>query len=79
MKALIQIMAAAETGRELYYYTWGKSEFELELKRCHELLTSFEISTGRLWNLLLEYCEYKLSLSCRLNLFSWLEERISNE
>lgn len=66
-------MAAAETGRELYYYTWGQETFADELKKCYKVLQSFQVTVSQLWNLLLEYCDFRLENESKDSLFSWLQ------
>jgi poly(ADP-ribose) glycohydrolase len=47
LKALIQLMAAAEAGRDLVYYTFKDKKLESEIKNIDTLLKSKEINVGK--------------------------------
>lgn len=58
LKALIQMMAAAVAQRDLAYFTFNNRKQAEELKRMYSVLKSQQITVGKLYNLLQDYCKY---------------------
>ncbi|XP_054605219.2 poly(ADP-ribose) glycohydrolase isoform X3 [Nothobranchius furzeri] len=48
LKALIQMLAAAEAGRDVAYFTFGDSQLMTDVYNMHSFLTQRNISVGRL-------------------------------
>ncbi|XP_020486540.2 poly(ADP-ribose) glycohydrolase [Labrus bergylta] len=61
LKALIQLMAAAEAGRDVAYFTFGDAELMKEVHKMHTFLTERHVTVGRLYTLLNQYA----SLECK--------------
>lgn len=60
LKALIQLIAAGETGRSLVYFTFGDVNLRDRIYRVYRFLVDNSICVGKLWSLL---CEYSRTLS----------------
>lgn len=81
LKALIQLMAAAEAGRDVAYYTFGDAQLMRDVHEIHTFLTKRQVTVGRLYYLLNQYS----SLMCRncqtmrpdVNLYSFIFEKVS--
>ncbi|XP_042621656.1 poly(ADP-ribose) glycohydrolase-like [Cyprinus carpio] len=56
LKALIQLMAAAVSGRDMAYFTFGNKELAKEIQRMHEMLTINKVTVGKLYKLLKKFC-----------------------
>ncbi|KAG6935551.1 poly(ADP-ribose) glycohydrolase [Chelydra serpentina] len=55
LKALIQILAAAEAGRDVVYFTFGDAELMRDIYSMHTFLTEKGQSVGDVYRLLLRY------------------------
>ncbi|XP_066456517.1 poly(ADP-ribose) glycohydrolase isoform X1 [Eleutherodactylus coqui] len=55
LKALIQLMVAAETGRDVVYFTFGDKELMHEVYRMHSFLVEKNKTVGDIYKLLLNY------------------------
>ncbi|KAM9324991.1 poly(ADP-ribose) glycohydrolase [Gastrophryne carolinensis] len=55
LKALIQLMAAAETGRDVVYFTFGDKELMHDVYRMYSFLSRKDISVGQIYTLLQNY------------------------
>ncbi|XP_063814922.1 poly(ADP-ribose) glycohydrolase-like isoform X2 [Pseudophryne corroboree] len=55
LKALIQLLAAAETGRDVVYFTFGDKELMHDVYDMHRFLTEQDKSVGDIYKLLLKY------------------------
>ncbi|KTF79299.1 hypothetical protein cypCar_00044182 [Cyprinus carpio] len=47
LKALIQLMAAAVSRRDMAYFTFGNKELAKEIQRMHEILTINKVTVGK--------------------------------
>lgn len=47
LKAIIQLMVAAEVGRDLYYYTWGDEKLSADLSRFFNSMKALGVSVGK--------------------------------
>ncbi|KAM9809269.1 poly(ADP-ribose) glycohydrolase [Syngnathus typhle] len=61
LKALIQLMAAAEAGRDMAYFTFGDASLMRDVYDMHTFLTERQVTVGRLYGLLNQYS----SLVCK--------------
>ena len=52
LKALLQLMAASEAGRDIVYFTFGKVELRDQMCQCYGLLRERKVTVGDLWRLL---------------------------
>ncbi|XP_074856198.1 poly(ADP-ribose) glycohydrolase [Carettochelys insculpta] len=55
LKALIQILAAAEVGRDVVYFTFGDAELMRDIYNMHTFLTEKGQTVGDVYRLLLRY------------------------
>lgn len=55
LKALIQLLAAAETGRDVVYFTFNDQELMHEVHRMHSFLVENNKTVGDVYKLLLNY------------------------
>ncbi|XP_018549739.2 poly(ADP-ribose) glycohydrolase [Lates calcarifer] len=57
LKALIQLMAAAKAKRGLAFFTFDDENLKHSLQQMYHLLVTEEITVGKLYGLLEEYCD----------------------
>ncbi|XP_033835851.1 poly(ADP-ribose) glycohydrolase [Periophthalmus magnuspinnatus] len=82
LKALIQLMAAAEAGRDVAYFTFGDAQLMRDVHQMHKFLTERRVAVGRVYNLLLQYSS-AVCKNCRtsrpdVTLYSFIYERVSS-
>ncbi|XP_062510485.1 poly(ADP-ribose) glycohydrolase-like isoform X2 [Corticium candelabrum] len=58
LKGLIQLMAAAHTGRDVLYITFGNQKLCDDLAQVHQLLTDLQSTVGDIWAFIMEYRKY---------------------
>ncbi|KAM9804159.1 poly(ADP-ribose) glycohydrolase [Neosynchiropus ocellatus] len=61
LKALIQLMAAAEAGRDVAYFTFGEAALMRDVHQMHAFLRENQVTVGRLYYLLNQY----YSMACK--------------
>ncbi|XP_077115453.1 poly(ADP-ribose) glycohydrolase isoform X2 [Ranitomeya variabilis] len=59
LKALIQLLAAAETGRDVVYFTFGDKALMHEVYKMHDFLIENDKTVGDIYKLLLMYYSEK--------------------
>ncbi|XP_033114188.1 poly(ADP-ribose) glycohydrolase-like [Anneissia japonica] len=61
LKALVQLMAAAECQRDMAYFTFNDARLCSDIHNIHVFLKSQDVSVSSLWNVILQYgkCENK--------------------
>ncbi|XP_058649029.1 poly(ADP-ribose) glycohydrolase isoform X2 [Onychostoma macrolepis] len=57
LKALLQMMAAAEAERDLVYFTFGDADLVKDVLHIHKLITDTHATVGSVFRLLLQYYE----------------------
>ncbi|XP_070771992.1 poly(ADP-ribose) glycohydrolase [Enoplosus armatus] len=82
LKALIQLMAAAEAGRDVAYFTFGDAQLMRDVHEIHTFLTERQVTVGRLYSLLNQYSSL-LCKNCRMtrpdvSLYSFIYEKVSS-
>ncbi|XP_032397276.1 poly(ADP-ribose) glycohydrolase [Etheostoma spectabile] len=82
LKALIQLMAAAEAGRDLAYFTFGDAQLMRDVHEIHTFLTERQVTVGRLYNLLNQYSS-SVCKNCRttrpdISLYSFIHKKVSS-
>ncbi|XP_028845831.1 poly(ADP-ribose) glycohydrolase [Denticeps clupeoides] len=81
LKALLQLMAAAEAGRDMAYFTFGDAELMREVSDMHTFLTDRRVTVGSLFRLLEQYyheaCENCRKPRPSIRLYGFLYERLS--
>ncbi|KAJ6253883.1 poly(adp-ribose) glycohydrolase [Anaeramoeba flamelloides] len=55
LKALLQLIAAAEANRNIVYFTFNNAQFAEDLKKIYSLLKNNKYKISQIWNLLLQY------------------------
>ncbi|CAG13322.1 unnamed protein product, partial [Tetraodon nigroviridis] len=80
LKALLQMLAAAEAGRDVAYFTFGDSQLMTDVHNMHSFLTLNNISVGEVYGLLQQYyrseCKSCLSRRPDISLYSFIYERV---
>lgn len=83
LKALLQMLAAAEAGRDVVYFTFGDELLMRDVHRMHTLLTEQNITVGVIYSLLEEYfiCECQDCPGRRpaVNLYAFIAERVMSD
>ncbi|XP_071336642.1 poly(ADP-ribose) glycohydrolase [Trachinotus anak] len=82
LKALIQLMAAAEAGRDVAYFTFGDAQLMRDVHEMHTFLTERQVTVGRLYSLLNQYSSV-VCKNCRttrpdVSLYSFIYETVSS-
>ncbi|KAM6997259.1 poly(ADP-ribose) glycohydrolase [Tautogolabrus adspersus] len=82
LKALIQLMAAAEAGRDVAYFTFGDAQLMRDVHKIHTFLTERLVTVGRLYTLLNQYSSV-VCKNCRtprpdVSLYSYIHDKISS-
>ncbi|KAM4715523.1 poly(ADP-ribose) glycohydrolase [Anableps anableps] len=82
LKALIQMLAAAEAGRDVAYFTFGDSQLMTDVHNMHFFLTQRNISVGEVYDLLGQYyssvCKNCLRRRPDVNLYSFIYQHVSS-
>ena len=75
LKALIQLMAAAECNRDVYYFTFGDEILRDNVFDMYSFLKRNDITVGRLYTILIGYSNILRSSSgtSRLNLYNYIK------
>ncbi|XP_015254109.1 PREDICTED: poly(ADP-ribose) glycohydrolase-like [Cyprinodon variegatus] len=81
LKALIQLMAAAEAGRDVAYFTFGDVQLMRDVHEIHTFLTEKQVTVGQLYSLLIHYFNQECK-NCRTvrpdtSLYSFIREKVS--
>lgn len=81
LKALLQLMAAAEAGRDMAYFTFGDEELMRDVHDLHTFLKDRHVTVGTLYCLLKQYSNVlcKTALRPDVNLYGFLYEQISSD
>lgn len=82
LKALVQLMAAAEAGRDVAYFTFGDAQLMRDIHEMHRFLTERRVTVGRLYHLLNQYSS-AVCKNCRtsrpdVTLYSFICEKVSS-
>ncbi|XP_029305779.1 poly(ADP-ribose) glycohydrolase [Cottoperca gobio] len=82
LKALIQLMAAAEAGRDMAYFTFGDAPLMRDVHKMHTVLTERQVTNGRLYKLLNQYSNV-MCKNCRttrpdVSLYDFIYEKVSS-
>ncbi|XP_069548009.1 poly(ADP-ribose) glycohydrolase-like [Brachyistius frenatus] len=82
LKALLQMLAAAEAGRDVAYFTFGDSELMTDVHKMHSFLTRENISVGEVYDLLGRYyssvCKSCLGRHPDVSLYSFINRQVSS-
>ncbi|XP_040922663.1 poly(ADP-ribose) glycohydrolase isoform X2 [Toxotes jaculatrix] len=79
LKALLQMLAAAEAGRDVAYFTFGDSQLMTDVHNMHSFLTQRNIGVGEVYDLLGQYyssvCKSCLSRRPDVSLYSFIYQQ----
>ncbi|XP_035517759.1 poly(ADP-ribose) glycohydrolase-like isoform X2 [Morone saxatilis] len=82
LKALLQMLAAAEAGRDVAYFTFGDSQLMTDVYNMHSFLTRRKISVGEVYDLLGQYyssvCKTCLGRRPDVSLYSFIYQQVSS-
>ncbi|XP_026207137.1 poly(ADP-ribose) glycohydrolase isoform X2 [Anabas testudineus] len=82
LKALLQMLAAAEAGRDVAYFTFGDSQLMTDVHNMHAFLTQRKISVGKVYDLLRQYynsvCKSCLSRRPDVSLYSFIYQQVGS-
>ncbi|KAM4600011.1 poly(ADP-ribose) glycohydrolase [Fundulus diaphanus] len=81
LKALIQLMAAAQAGRDVAYFTFGDAQLMRDVHEMHTFLAERRVTVGHLYSLLNHYFDEECK-NCRtarppVTLYSFIFEKVS--
>uniref|UniRef100_A0A3Q3EWT2 poly(ADP-ribose) glycohydrolase n=1 Tax=Labrus bergylta TaxID=56723 RepID=A0A3Q3EWT2_9LABR len=80
LKALLQMLAAAEAGRDVAYFTFGDSKLMTDVHNMHSFLTRRKMSIGEVYDLLGQYyssvCKSCLSRRPDVSLYSFIYQQV---
>ncbi|CAM4712794.1 unnamed protein product [Leuciscus chuanchicus] len=80
LKAVLQMMAAAEAERDLMYFTFGDADLVRDVHRIHTHFTDRHASVGSVFNMLQQYYERVIKETSRAKpketLYSFLSEHL---
>ncbi|XP_057197867.1 poly(ADP-ribose) glycohydrolase [Triplophysa rosa] len=81
LKALLQLMAAAEAGRDVAYFTFGDEELMRDVHDLHTFLKDRHVTVGTLYCLLKQYSNVlcKTALRPDVSLYGFLYEQVSSD
>ncbi|XP_043958689.1 poly(ADP-ribose) glycohydrolase-like isoform X1 [Gambusia affinis] len=82
LKALIQMLAAAEAGRDVAYFTFGDNQLMTDVHNMHSFLTQRNISVGEVYDLLGQYyssvCKNCLRRRPDVSLYSFIYGQVGS-
>ncbi|XP_010867655.2 poly(ADP-ribose) glycohydrolase isoform X2 [Esox lucius] len=82
LKALLQMLAAAEAGRDVAYFTFGDRALMTDIHTMHSFLTERNISVGAVYDLLGQYylseCQDCLTRRPKVNLYAFIYAGVSS-
>ncbi|KAJ8264358.1 hypothetical protein GJAV_G00148230 [Gymnothorax javanicus] len=80
LKALLQMLAAAEAGRDVAYFTFGDEQLMRDVYEMHSFLTERRINVGVVYDLLGQYystvCKNCPSSHPRISLYGFIYDKI---
>ncbi|XP_067879097.1 poly(ADP-ribose) glycohydrolase-like isoform X2 [Heterodontus francisci] len=77
LKALIQIMAAAQAQRDVLYFTFGDSTLTRSLSEMHQLLQRMDVRVGQLYNLLEKYSRHDSGIRKGRDLYEFIQSSLN--
>lgn len=78
LKALIQLMAAAKAKRGMALFTFGDKKLEEDLQQTYSVLVQKEVTVGKLYGLLEDYCN-EVQRGSHVNLFDFIENMVGGQ
>jgi len=77
LKSIIQLLAASQTQRDIYYYTFDDDNFANELKSIYEILTQYNATIGDIYKSIEEYKKLREKSYSNFTLFYYLKARFT--
>jgi len=77
LKLVIQIMAAAEAGRDMVYYTFGDDELVVDGGQMYQFLVDKKVTVGTMYKLLCSFVKSGTEMTGS-ELFSWIYQHAEN-
>ncbi|XP_005801698.2 poly(ADP-ribose) glycohydrolase-like [Xiphophorus maculatus] len=81
LKALIQLMATAEAGRDVAYFTFGDAQLMRDVHEMHTFLTERRVTVGQVYSLFIQYfneeCKNCRTTRPHVTLYSFIFEKVS--
>ncbi|XP_047465949.1 poly(ADP-ribose) glycohydrolase [Mugil cephalus] len=82
LKALLQMLAAAEAGRDVAYFTFGDKQLMTDVHKMHSFLTRKKVTVGEVYDLLGLYyssvCKSCLGRRPDVSLYSFIYQQVSS-
>eukprot|EP00795_Rhopilema_esculentum_P013152 gene13152-3945_t len=78
LKALIQLIAAAVSSRDLIYFTFGDTKLCEDLRGFHSLLLEHRVFVSNLWRMLLRYERELKRRDTHIELYPYLKNLLEN-
>lgn len=81
LKALIQLMAAAECNRDVYYFTFGDENLRDNILDMHSLLKRNSVTIGKLYDILTGYdqiLQTSRGIKPRLSLYKYIKMQLDS-
>ena len=81
LKALIQLMAAAQCNRDVYYFTFGDEKLRDDIFDMHSLLKGNSVTVGKLYDILTGYDQILQSsrgIKPRLCLYKYIKMQLDS-
>ncbi|KAL0964811.1 hypothetical protein UPYG_G00329300 [Umbra pygmaea] len=82
LKALLQVLAASEAGRDVAYFTFGDSDLMMDVYSMHLFLTERDVSVGAVYRLLGQYyrsvCQNCLTRRPKISLYSFIYHEVES-
>ena len=81
LKALIQLMAAAQCNRGVYYFTFGDEKLRDDIFDMHSLLKGNSVTVGKLYDILTGYDQILQSsrgITPRLGLYKYIKMQLDS-
>lgn len=78
LKALIQLMAAAKAKRGMALFTFGDKKLEADLRQTYSLLVQKDVTVGKLYGLLEDYCN-EVRRGSHVDLFDFIENTVGGQ
>ncbi|XP_055369137.1 poly(ADP-ribose) glycohydrolase isoform X2 [Betta splendens] len=77
LKALIQLMAAAEAGRGLAFFTFRDEKTKRDVEQMYKLLVREDVTVGQLYALIQDYCRLRTHGGSGVDLLQFITLRSS--
>ncbi|XP_041066296.1 poly(ADP-ribose) glycohydrolase-like [Carcharodon carcharias] len=77
LKALIQLMAAAQAQRDVVYFTFGDTALMRSISEMHQVLQRSNVTVGQLYNVLAKYSRTALGVSMGSDLYEFIRSNVA--